>query len=400
LRFVSYKKRTIRCAFDFEASAEGFNIAGVPSSLQKVDGLLLLKHYEVRRGRVVHKLDFNDPLVVWVAPWESKTSIGEYAALLEPFLRLRFPNLVKLDSALGEIALGDEILKLDPDIVLIEHSFGIFHKEDLWETLLSRTQQVRTIVRFHSIYEQPIFLRSQRVVREALFHTEQQRQLFLDRNPVAKTAVIPHGVTDFSDVEPDSEVKRPCLVQFGFMAPYKGWEVTLKVAKEVMNTYPDLFVLLLAARNEDSYYDHQVDSLAEDLLQLAESLRIGTHVSLSLGFLPLEELVEQVAAADVAIFPYLNYDKQNVYAASGAARIAIGCGVPVVTSSTPLFHDLVGVCAQGSTVEELADKVKSLLSCKKASLERQSKFVKSSSWEAVADAFSRYISQSDAPRNF
>ena len=157
---------------------------------------------------------------------------------------------------------------------------------------------------------------------------------------------------------------------------------------------------MLAARNEDSYYDHQVDSLAEDLLQLAESLRIGTHVSLSLGFLPLEELVEQVAAADVAIFPYLNYDKQNVYAASGAARIAIGCGVPVVTSSTPLFHDLVGVCAQGSTVEELADKVKSLLSCKKASLERQSKFVKSSSWEAVADAFSRYISQSDAPRNF
>lgn len=392
MKFITYKKHTIRCAFDFEASSDGFKILAVPESLRKVAGLELLKNYEVRRGRVVHKRDFSSPLIVWIAPWDSKTSIGEYAALLEPFLKLKFPNLVKLNSSIGEIAMGDAILEIEPDIVLIEHSFGTFYQEDLWETFLSRMQQIRTIVRFHSIYEQPNFHRSQRVVREALFHTEEQRVLFEARNSTAKTFVIPHGVSEFKDLTPD-EIQHPCLVQFGFMSPYKGWEVTLNVAKEVMKDYPDLFVLLLAARNEDSYYDHQVDSLAEDLLELAESLRIGAHVSLSLGFLPLEELLDQVAFADVAIFPYLNYEKQNVYAASGAARIAIGCGVPVVTSKTPLFSDLAGVCEQGDTVEELAEKVKSLLSSKKASLERQADYLKATSWEAVAEAFRLYISQ-------
>ena len=124
------------------------------------------------------------------------------------------------------------------------------------------------------------------------------------------------------------------------MAPHKGFEALLELLRVI-----DGSSLVLYSHERSPEIDARWEAAASGL----PVRRIGE-------FLPVEEIARRLAAeADVLAFWY---DEVPHASASGAVRIALASGVPVLTSRTGWFDGLADVAYQP---DDLAAGIRRLL---------------------------------------
>jgi tetratricopeptide (TPR) repeat protein len=125
---------------------------------------------------------------------------------------------------------------------------------------------------------------------------------------------------------------------------------------------------------------------------LVSLLEIEGHLSLINEFLDIEEMLFLLSACDAIVFPY----QRSEESASGAVRLGLAVGRPVLTTPLPIFSDLSEIVYQlpGTEAREIAEGVLSLLDDedrKTAILQRQRDWVRANSWAAQAARISNII---------
>ena len=169
-------------------------------------------------------------------------------------------------------------------------------------------------------------------------HSAEGVALLSDRRPGRRVELIPHGCPTWF---PRRKVHRGRVVAtFGFLEPHKGLPALLEAAAAV----GDVELLLIGSTRA---------AWADEWLA---GLRLPVTVRRVAEFLEEEEIARRLAAeADVLVFPYA---QPRFAAVSGAVRVGLASGVPVLTTPTTWFSDLRDVTLQ---TDDLAAGIARLL---------------------------------------
>jgi glycosyltransferase involved in cell wall biosynthesis len=169
-------------------------------------------------------------------------------------------------------------------------------------------------------------------------HSQDGVGLLRDRWPAQRVELIPHGCPTWF---PPRKARRGRVVAtFGFLEPHKGLVALLDAAAAVGDVE-----LLLIGSTRAAWADEWLAGLA-----------LPVPVRRVEQFLDEPEIAHRLAAeADVLVFPYA---QPRFAAVSGAVRVGLASGVPVLTTPTTWFSDLGAVTLQ---TDDLAGGIARLL---------------------------------------
>lgn len=368
----------------------------------------LLKNFRYQDGRFTDRTNLKDPkdlriavVGVWKIPCGISTyteylmrEIGnlcpEYRIFCETGPEVQPEPSVEPCWRRGEplTDLVDRIKRYDPDVVLVQHEYGIFPDARHWLAFLSALYDYRVFVALHSVYRHPDKTICEAAVPRIIVHTELAREVLREKGMTKPIDLIPHGCL-LNEQKPRlwNIYKSPhTFMQFGFGFEYKGWENSLDACALLKEKYPDVFFTGLFSESPFSQNLH--DKYFAKLQRRIESLGIGPNCSLIRGFQTEAVLDSFFRLNRCAVFPYRDNGEHQVYAVTGAARMAMRHGIPTVTSSVPFFSDLSGVCPQANTPEELAQAIQAAWADPQEIVQRQDQFLIQNSW---AEAARRYV---------
>jgi len=392
--------------FDVRTSKD-YDLMVVPAAFSGVSDRDLVRSFEVWNAQLWRKKGKRPAetlRVAFVSVWSEQCGISTYAEQLFPELSAHLGQThifaEELEGAEPEAGVtrcwkrGTPMTKLireieafAPDIVHIEHEYGIFPDARHWLSLLSNLQKYRTVVKLHSVYRHKDKIVCESAIDEAIVHTEVAKQVLEEKRVPVTCHVIPHGSVPTTDTLRLWNIYRSphTLVQFGFGFEYKGWETAFDAVAKLVPQYPDVFFTALFSMSAKSktFHEHYYTRLHARIRELG----IHEHVALIKGYQSDESLQSYLRSNAVAMFPYRDNGEHTVYGCSGAARVALGNGIPTIVSSVPLFADLDGVCPRVSSSDELAKTISRFFAddgAKKVQVQKQFAFLDRTSWTNVA----------------
>jgi glycosyltransferase involved in cell wall biosynthesis len=207
--------------------------------------------------------------------------------------------------------------------------------------------------------------------------------------------LLAHGVIDRPPLNPDGvrgllglSGCRPVIGSFGFIVPGKGLTELIHAFALILNTYPNAYLLLVNA----DYPVPDSQQERERCLALMRLLEIEDRVRLVGEFLETEEALFLLSACDTIVYPY----QHSQESASGAVRLGLAAGRPVLTTPLPVFGDLGDIVGQlgGTAAVDIADGILALLKDddrRAAIVERQRRWVRANSWAAQAERIANII---------
>ena len=239
-----------------------------------------------------------------------------------------------------------EIMASAPDMVWLQHEFGIFGGKagDYILTLIDRLT-VPVAVALHTVLSEPN--RDQRRVTQALVDrcetiivmAEEGRRILIEcyaADP-AQIVVIAHGIPDrpFTDTAPMKAklglAGRDVIMTFGLLSAGKGIETVIAAMPAVIAQNPDALYLVVGATHPHAI-GAKGESYRTSLTELVKSLGVSAHVRFINTFFATDDILDYLAAADIYVTPYLN----PAQVTSGTLAYAVGLGKPII--STPYVH--------------------------------------------------------------
>lgn len=388
-----------------------FKVSEDLSSLKKED---ILKNYIVWDGRLVERGSYISPSelkIAFVGVYLSQCGIATYSEAIYPEVAKYFKEY-KIFSEFSEeehngdidqniircwkrgkplVTLIDEIHKYNPDIVLIQHEYGIFPVASHWLSFMSEMQKYKTFVSMHSVYthkDKTVFDAS---MPNIIVHTQAGYDVLTKIKKLQSNVnIIPH----FCKTCADSSRFYNCyhtehtIVQFGFGFKYKGWEQSIQIINILKDEFPDIFFTGLFSESKFSASLH--DQYYLELNDEINRLGLTKHIGIIRGYQSDESLESYLRTNRVALFPYVENVDHTVFGCSGAARLAMSKGIPTLVSKAPLFDDLEGVCPRSNTIEEFCNIIRSWFKdwkLKKAQIETQNKFLNDNTIELSAKRY-------------
>ncbi|HID22266.1 MAG TPA: glycosyltransferase [Planctomycetaceae bacterium] len=256
------------------------------------------------------------------------------------------------------------MVRLTPDVVHIQHEFGLFGKHAGVSVvpLIIQFRQVGVpvVTTLHTVYrdipddQREILLaitnHSDRLIVHEPYQLESLKRHFGD-GVAEKTSVIPHGARL---VEPVPSAKRQLelptgakvVLLIGYFRPSKNFELIVDIFPEILKRCPNA-ILLVAGKvrgKEHLDYRHML------LRRLAES-PARDQIRLIRGQLPQETFDLLLSAADVVALPY------KMTSQSGILAHCLAFGKPVVTSATPAMEQILSRCEAGLLCSDTSDYV-------------------------------------------
>ena len=236
--------------------------------------------------------------------------------------------------------------ELKPDVVFVQHEFGIFGGPAGEHLLLLLDATDRPVVSLlHTVLDKPdadqrrvferLIARSSRLIVMA----EHGRAMLRDVWKVAddKITVIPHGAPD-RPLAPTDGFKgqfgfegRELLFSFGLLSPNKGLENVIRALPAIAAVRPNVLYAVLGATHPH-LIAHEGERYRDSLIELARDLGVEQHLQLIDEYVDTPRLVDYLQAADVYLTPYLN----PAQITSGTLSYAAALGKPIV--STPYWH--------------------------------------------------------------
>jgi glycosyltransferase involved in cell wall biosynthesis len=174
---------------------------------------------------------------------------------------------------------------------------------------------------------------------------------------------------------------RPILAGVGFLLPHKGILQTLRAVGVLRASYPGILYLGVHAVHPDPSSTEHLELCRREIVRLG----LERHVLLFPQFLPVEEVLTLLHAADVVMLPY----SESTESTSAAIRLALASRRPVLTTRLPIFDDVAGETYQieSSDPDCIAEGARVLLCDQPRAAELvdgASRRIEATSWREVA----------------
>jgi glycosyltransferase involved in cell wall biosynthesis len=421
-RFVGIKNGYIHIISDKLFLTEGIETVELPDSLQNISDINLISDYRFHNGEFSYKFakkSIKDMKIALVGNWKMQCGIATYSENLwgqiSNYLNDFKLFIEKNDSPTGPLNeignkvispeqivscwkrgeslqnLVSEIKNYNPDIIWIQHEFGLWPNAGYWLSLLNQLSDFRIIVTMHSVFHHKDKTICEAAIPEIVTHLEGGYNILKNEKQIpGKVYVIPHGCSPCADKNKlwNFYKSDKTFVQFGFGFRYKGWENCLYATAILKQKYSDVFFTGLFSESSFNKIEHQ--TYYNELMNLVNDLSIQENVAIIRGFQSDYTIDSYLRTNQATIFPYVSHPSHEVFGASGAARLAMSKALPVITSSVNHFSDLPTIKA--NTPEEMAEMLERCFvdkSFKEDQINKQLKFINENSWEIVAH---RYIS--------
>ena len=232
------------------------------------------------------------------------------------------------------------------DVCIMEHEFGIYGGEaGIYILPLINRLEKPLISILHTILKDPSYV--QRIIIREI--AEQSAKIIVMSQraveflttvyeiPVEKIQIIEHGVPDVDTAE-DNPVKNimpfknhRVLLTFGLISRNKGLETVVRALPKVVENHPDVMYVVLG-NTHPGVIKNSGEEYRDHLKTLAAQLNVSKHLTFINKFVPEDELVNYLSAAEIYVTPYLN----EAQITSGTLSYAVGAGAAVV--STPYWH--------------------------------------------------------------
>ncbi len=259
-------------------------------------------------------------------------------------------------------------------LVLIQHEFGLFHRNEkaFLEMLLKLEKPVITV--FHTILPRPNPNLRQNVIdifgasSSIVVMTENAKKI-LERDyliDIDKVTVIKHGthLVEHSDKVSLKEKygyrNRKILSTFGLLSAGKSIETTLDALPKIIKTKPEVLFLIIG-KTHPNVVEEQGEKYRDSLRKKIKALKLENHVQFVNKYLGLEELLEYLQLTDI----YLFTSKDPNQAVSGTFSYAASCGCAIISTKIPhaveFLSDDSGIVIDFGNSEQLAEGVNRLL---------------------------------------
>jgi glycosyltransferase involved in cell wall biosynthesis len=163
-----------------------------------------------------------------------------------------------------------------------------------------------------------------------LVHTEADRQMLADAG-YDNAIVIPHGIVPPSgDATPDPA--HFTIGSFGFLYPHKNIPILVEAFAMARRIVPNLRLKLPCCAPEEG----KAWSERAKLEWLIDTLDLADAIDLDLDFLPDDAVLDRLRACDLLCFPYGPSSEST----TGAARMALSAGRPLLVSQSAVLRDL------------------------------------------------------------
>jgi glycosyltransferase involved in cell wall biosynthesis len=309
----------------------------------------------------------------------------------------------KRDGALTRVR--DYLLTNGFDAAFFQHDFCFFDFDDFTDTLLALSDAgISTFVTFHRTKDldhprRPVSRRQMtealqsctRIFVHSLADVNRLRELGVTGNVV----LLAHGVIDRTALDAGAVRSLlglsdfgPVIGTFGFLLPGKGLTELIHSFALILKAYPAAHLLMINAE----YPTPESQEQRERCLALVRLLGIEGHLRLVNDFLDIEETLFLLSACDAIVYAYQRTEES----ASGAVRLGLAAGRPVLVTPLPVFSDLSDIVYElpGTEPRKIAQGVLSLLDDedrKTEVLRRQRDWVRANSWAAQAARISNII---------
>lgn len=417
-RYVGHKEGKICVVSDMMVSSSDLKWAEVPDRLRDVSEKELVVGYYVDDDKVESKSAkklVEHLRLAFVSNYAMKCGISTYAEHLLPKLvpwisdyklfveeDISKHNEYRLDGKpipLDKISvcwkrgeslsrLINEVKAYGPDIVIINHEWGIFPNARYWLSLLTQLSKYRVIVILHSIFGHMDKLVCEAAMKEIIVHLDGAKKILIDKGISSQIYVIPHGCPDIDDKPKlwNFYKSNHTLIQQGFLFSYKGYDTSLKAIALLKNKYPDIFFTGLCSESPFAMDIH--NNLYDDLLNIINELNLQENVALIRGYQSDKVLDTFFKMNKIAIFPYRYQEEHECFGSSGAAPFAMSKEIPVITTSINHFSGLPTI--KINSVEELAYEIDMLFSNKlkyNSQIILQNNYLENNSWTSISKKF-------------
>jgi glycosyltransferase involved in cell wall biosynthesis len=287
----------------------------------------------------------------WVPSWQKPCGIAEYTAYL-------------VDTLTNVRVAADEPDPRGVRFLHVQHEHSLFDETQLTLSL----QRARLDGTPIAVTEHTVRSDVQAWEREAnvlVSLTASGAEVLRARWPGKRVAHLPHGCPTWFPAR--KKTRGRVIGAFGFLEPHKGFWKLL----DVLRAMPDAELLLV------SHSKHRANE--EQWARDATGLRVRHHHR----FLPVADAARLLAAeADILVYWY---DDVTHHSASGAVRIGLATGVPVLASPTNWFTELRDVTYQPA---DLAGGVRRLFDdtdLRDALTSRARDYCHANSWPVTAE---------------
>jgi glycosyltransferase involved in cell wall biosynthesis len=422
MRFAGVKNNRIYVISDDPIVGEDLEVLEVPPELSHIPSLELITGCRIRNGKIISKLAkkcAKKMKVALVGNWKMKCGIATYSENLwsevvkhvgdfKLFIENNDSSTGTLNEIGGNIISPDnviacwkrgeslqelikEIKEYDPDIVWIQHEFGLWPNAMHWLSMMSQLSNYRVIVTMHSVFHHKDKTIVEAAMPEIVVHLDGAYDVLKNQKQIpGKVYVIPHGCFPCTNRERlwNFYKSEKTFMQFGFGFRYKGWENSIRATAVLKEKYPDVFFTGLFSESQHNKSEHEL--YYNELMELVTELGVEENVAILRGYQSEETLDSYMRTNQATLFPYVSHPAHEVFGASGAARIAMAKGLPVVTSSVNHFSDLPTIKADSP--EELAKALEDLFlnpAHREAQINKQISYLNENTWENIAK---KYIS--------
>lgn len=416
-KFAGIKDGRICVVSNTPFNNKDFKIIEIPPEFDQLSSQDLIADYKFLDNQIVNK-SFVKPTyqlkIAFVTNWGMKCGLATYAKFLYPEIIKHIgdfklfveqhDNYVHNILEVGEYLIPSnrvsacwkrgeslaqlikEIKEYNPDIILVNHEFGLWPNARYWIAFCSQLSNYRLIVTMHSNYRHKDKTIVESCIPEIIVHLDSSKTLLKEEKQLSSQIyVIPHGCFPCTDKTKlwNYYKSEHTFVQFGFLFRYKGFEKSIKAVSLLKEKYPDIFFTGLCSESPFAKIEH--DLYYQELSELIEQLGLQDNVGLVRGFQSDNVIDSYLRTNKAAIFPYVSNKEHECFGSSGAAPYTMNKAIPVITSSIHHFENLPSIKADSP--EEIAKELDILFSDWKVvqnQVDKQNQYLEENSWANVA----------------
>ena len=282
-----------------------------------------------------------------------------------------------LKTALAD-SYGKLALKINKDnrigIVLIQHEFGFFKKQEEAFLLFLSIIIKPVVVVFHTVLPHPDELLKANInsiaarCESIIVMTHNSADLLINDYGLSaeKISVIAHGTHLVPHISKEVLKKRygvngrKILTTFGLLSSGKSIETTLKALPAIVNKNPEVLFLIIG-KTHPEVLKEEGEKYRNSLESIILNNNLTKHVKFINSYLPLHDLLEYLQLTDIYLF---TTDDPN-QAVSGTFAYAMSCGCPIISTPIPHAKEVLtedtGIIFDFHNSNQLADDVLLLL---------------------------------------
>jgi glycosyltransferase involved in cell wall biosynthesis len=416
MRYATIKDGRISLISDNLGGSNTSDVLVVPDGLDDIKSSDIIASYRIVNGKFKSKVDrksasqlkvaivSNFMMACGISGYCEKLlsalgpKLGEYKLFVEedehPTGPITENHTICWKRGKEVSSLIKNIKEYEPDVVLINHEFGLFPNAVMWLSLMSQLQDYRVIVIMHSVFRHLDKLICEAAMPEIIVHLDAARDVLRSKGVLSKISIVPHGCDQQENKEKlwNYYGSKNTFIQQGYGFRYKAFELSIRAVAILKEKYNDVFFTALFSESKYAKFEHQM--YYNELSKLITELKLENNVAIIRGFQSDGAVDSYFRTNNVAVFPYISNKDHECFASSGAVRTAMTKGIPVISSNIHHFSDAPTIKA--NTPEEIASELDKLFSdqeYRKKQIELQNEFLKTNSWLVIADKYVKILEE-------